>query len=398
MKTPEKFKTLLERGVENVIKKENILAKLEAGKKLRVKLGIDPTGSELHIGHAVVLRKMRQFQDAGHQVILLIGDYTARIGDPTGKSETRVMLTEKQIHENMKTYIEQASKVLDIKKLEIRHNSEWFGKMDMGDVLALTAKKTVSQMLQREDFKNRFKKEQDISITELLYPLMQGYDSVELQCDIELGGTDQLFNMLVGRDMQRAHDSKVLQDVITVPILEGLDGIEKMSKSLNNYIGIMEPAREIYGKTMSISDNMIFKYFELATDVPMDKIDEMKKEIEQGANPRDLKMRLARELVTLYHDSKAASQAQSEFIAVFAKKEIPDDISLQKLSGPKWAIIELLAATNLCSSKSDARRLIEGGGVRVNQEKVSTIEQEFDISKETLLQVGKRKFLRVIGK
>jgi len=392
------IKNLLERGVVDVIVKDELEKKLKSGKKLRIKLGIDPTGSDLHIGHAVVLQKLKQFQDAGHAVILLIGDYTARIGDPTGKSEMRKMLTEKEIKENMKHYIDQAGKVLDLKKLELRHNSEWFAKMTMADILALTAKKTVNQMLQREDFKNRFKNNDEVSMVEMLYPLMQGYDSVMLESDVEIGGTDQIFNMLVGRDLQKAYGCKMVQDVLTVPILEGLDGVEKMSKSLNNYVGIMEPAKEIYGKLMSIPDKMILRYFELATEVPLQEIEKMEKAMKGGENPKNLKMKLAREIVTLYHNKKSAEEAEQEFINVFAKKELPEDIELKKLNTAKWNIVNLLAETALASSKGEARRLIEGGGVRVDQEKVTSIEMELDISKEKLIQVGKRRFLKVIFK
>jgi tyrosyl-tRNA synthetase len=391
-------KTIMERGVVNVIVKEELQKKLHSGKKLRIKLGIDPTGSALHIGHGVVLKKLRQFQDRGDTAILLIGDYTARIGDPTGKSETRKMLSEADIKKNMESYIEQASKILDIKKLEIRHNSEWFEKMSMANILELTAKKTVNQMLQREDFKNRFKSEQDISIVELLYPMMQGYDSVMLNSDVEIGGTDQLFNMLVGRDLQRSFNKDVVQNVLTVPILVGLDGVEKMSKSYNNYIGLTESPKEMFGKTMSIPDNLIMDYFELATTVDMKDIEQIKKALKEGENPRNLKVKLAKEIVTLYHNSKAANDAEKEFIEIFANKGLPDDIEKKKLSGKKLNIIEILSQTGLVTSNGEARRLIQGGGVKVEGEKVENFEVEIDISKETLIQVGKRKFIKVIGK
>lgn len=390
-------KTLLDRGTVDVIVRKEIEEKIKSGKKLRVKLGIDPTGSELHIGHAVVLKKLREFQDRGDTAILLIGDYTARIGDPTGKSETRVMLTDEQIQKNMQDYIKQAGKILDIDKLEIRYNSEWFRKMTMAEILELAAKKTVNQMLQREDFKNRFKNDQDISIVELMYPVMQGYDSVMLESDIELGGTDQLFNMLVGRDLQKRFESKTLQNIITTQILEGLDGIEKMSKSLNNYIGVMEAANQIYGKTMSIPDNMIIKYFELATIVPTEEITKITQELKEGKNPRNLKMRLAREIVTLYHDQKSALEAEKEFIEVFSNKGTPEDIELKKMPQNKYNIVDLITETGLSTSKSEARRLVEGGGVKIDEEKVASIKQEIDLSKEVLLKVGKRKFLKVIG-
>lgn len=391
------IKTLLDRGTVEVIVKEDLEAKLKSGKKLRIKFGIDPTGSDLHIGHSVVLRKLRQFQDQGHTSILLIGDYTARIGDPTGKSETRIMLSESQIKANMEHYVEQASKILDIKKLEIRYNSEWFEKMNMAQLLELTAKKTVNQMLQREDFKKRFKNDQDISAVELLYPMMQGYDSVMLNCDLEIGGTDQLFNMMVGRDLQKRFNCEKVQDVMTLGILEGLDGVEKMSKSLNNYIGVMENPKDMYGKIMSVPDNLIIKYFELVTSISTDEIDQLRKSLEAGENPRNLKMRLAREIVTLYHDSKAAEQAEKEFIEIFSNKGLPENIELKKLNKKTWNIIDLLAETGLTTSKSEARRLVEGGGVKVDGEKVKSVQEEIDISKEKLIQAGKRKFLKVIS-
>jgi len=393
MKTDNK--TILERGVAEVIIKSELEKKLNSGKKLRVKLGIDPTGSDLHIGHGVVLRKLRQFQDRGDQAILLIGDYTARIGDPTGKSESRKMQTEAEVKKNMEHYIEQASKILDLKKLEIRYNSEWFGKMNMVDILELTAKKTVNQMLQREDFKNRMKNAQEIAVTEFLYPLMQGYDSVALEADVELGGTDQTFNMLVGRDLQKAFDCKTIQDVITCPILEGLDGVEKMSKSLGNYIGFNESPTEIFGKTMSIPDGLIIKYFELATDVSDDQLKQIEKDLKAGENPRNLKVRLAKELVKFFHSAKSADEAESEFINMFQKKELPDVIEERKLKATKWKLVDLLAETGMVASRSEARRMIEQGGVKINQEKITSVDLELDISKETLLQVGKRKFLKV---
>jgi tyrosyl-tRNA synthetase len=388
-------KTLLERGVSDVIVRKELEKKLKSGKKLRVKLGIDPTGADLHIGHAVVFKKLRHFQEAGHQVIFLIGDYTARIGDPTGKSETRVMLTEDQIKENMKQYIDQVALILDMKKTEVRYNSEWYKKMTMAEILELTSHKTVMQLLQREDFKNRMKNNQDISITETLYPMMQGYDSVMLESDIEIGGTDQLFNMLVGRDLQKKMDCKIIQNVLTVPILEGLDGVEKMSKSLNNYIGLTESPREIYGKTMSIPDDLIIRYFELGTNVPLEKIEKFAKELKEGTNPRDLKMKLAHEIITLYHSKKDADKAEQEFVNMFQKKDLPDEIEEKKLKEANWNIVDLVTELKMVASKSEGRRMVEQGAVKVDQEKIDSIETEIDISSEKLIQVGKRKFLKV---
>lgn len=388
-------KTILERGVANVVVKSELEKKLSSGKKLRIKFGIDPTGSDLHLGHGVVLRKLRQFQERGDTAILLIGDYTARIGDPSGKSETRKMLTEQEIKKNMEHYIEQASKILDLKKLEIRYNSEWFSKMKMSEILNLTSKKTISQMLQREDFKGRMKENQDIATTELLYPLMQGYDSVMLESDVELGGTDQTFNMLVGRDMQKSFNCKTVQDVLTVPILEGLDGVEKMSKSYNNYIGFSESPSQIFGKTMSIPDTMIVKYFELATDLSFNELEKVKESLKNGENPRNLKVKLAKKLVSFYHSAKAAAKAEQEFINMFQKKELPDVIEEKKLKQSKWKLVDLLAETGLVTSKGEGRRLIEQGGVKVDQEKVTEVDMELDITEGKLLQVGKRKWLKV---
>ena len=393
MKTDNK--TILTKGTAEVIIKEELEKKLSSKKKLRVKFGIDPTGSDLHLGHAVPLKKLRQFQDRGDTAILLIGDYTARIGDPTGKSETRVMLSEEKIKENMKHYIDQASKILDLQKLEIRYNSEWFSKMTMGDILNLTSHKTISQMLQREDFKNRMKNNQDISITELLYPIMQGYDSVMLESDIEIGGTDQTFNMLVGRDLQKAYNCKTIQNILTVPILEGTDGVEKMSKSLNNYIGITESAKDIFGKTMSIPDTLTVRYFELATDYSMEEIAKVKELLAKGENPRNLKVQLAKELVKLYHDESQAEKAEQEFINMFQKKQLPDEIEEKKLSQKKWKILDLLVEVGLVSSKGEARRMIDQGAVKIDQGKAESIDLELDITGGKLLQVGKRKWLRV---
>jgi tyrosyl-tRNA synthetase len=387
---------LLKKGVVDVLVRENLEKKIQSGKKLRVKFGIDPTGSELHLGHAVPLKKMREFQDRGDTVILLIGDYTARIGDPTGKSETRVMLSDEQIQENMKSYIEQASKIIDVDRLEIRYNSEWFAKMTMADIIDLVSKKTVNQLLQREDFRNRFKNDEDISVVEFLYPIMQGYDSVMLESDVEIGGTDQIFNMLVGRDLQKRFESKVIQDVITCPILEGLDGVEKMSKSYNNYISLTDFPSEMFGKTMSIPDSMIIKYFELTTMLELEEIEDIKKQLESGENPRDLKMRLGRELVSFYHSAEDAKKAEIEFIEIFRKGGVPEDIELKSMPQGNYNIVDLVAETGLSVSKSEARRLVQGGGVKVNEKKVESIDEMVGIKEEILLQVGKRKFLKVI--
>jgi tyrosyl-tRNA synthetase len=375
------YKTLLDRGTVEVIVREDLEKKLKSGKKLRIKFGIDPTGSDLHIGHAVIFKKLKEFQDAGHQVILLIGDYTAKIGDPTGRTETRKTLTDEEISSNMKNYTDQAGLILDMDKIEVRYNSEWLQKLEMAELLKLTSIKTVAQILHRSDFKKRMQQNIDISLSEFLYPIMQGYDSVVLKSDVEIGGTEQTFNMLVGRDLQKYYEQPQ-QDVMTVPILEGLDGVQKMSKSYNNYIGLNEGANEMYGKTMSIPDELIIKYFELATNVSLNEIENIKKALKDGENPKNLKMRLAQEIVTLYHDKSAAKQAEKEFTEQFSKKETIrlDDIKLIKLHGKVWNIIDLIAETGLVNSKSDARRLIEAGGMKISE--VFRLKLKIKIPKE----------------
>ena len=390
------IKTLLEKGVTEVIVKKELEEKLKKGEKLRIYLGIDPTGSDLTIGHAVPLRKLKHFQDAGHQVVLLFGTFTAKIGDPTGKSETRKPLTDEEIAKNMETYLEQAAKIIDIKNIEIVKNGDWLGKMSFEDVLKLAGTYTVSQMLQRDMYQERIKTKQEINLTEFMYPLMQGYDPIPIKADIQVGGTDQLFNMMAGRKIMEAYGMKA-QAVITVPILEGLDGTEKMSKSLGNYIAILDSPKEMYGKTMSIPDKLILRYFELATEVDLETIKEFKKRLEGGENPMNLKKTLAKELVTLYHDEKAADKAAKEFTSVFSNKGLPDEIETQTLDKNQWNIVEILAETGLASSKSEARRLVEGGGVKLDGEKIASIGEEIDISNEKLIQAGKRKFLKVVS-
>lgn len=392
------IKELLDRGTAEIIRREHLenrLKKWEKGDKpLRIKLGIDPTGSVLHIGHAVVLRKLRQFQDLGHTIIFLIGDFTARIGDPTGRSVERKPLSNEDICSNMKTYVDQASLILDFSKVELHYNSEWLKNLSFTDVIALTSRVTFAQVAQRADFKERIKNDQDLSLQEFIYPVMQGYDSVELHADVEMGGTDQKFNLLMGRQIQERYNQPP-QDIVTVPILEGLDGHEKMSKSLNNYIGITEDPSPMYAKVMSIPDSLIVRYFELATDVPSADLDKIRSDLKSGVNPRDLKMRLAREIVTLYHSSKAASQAEEQFVLVFQKKSLPNEIPEKIFKQKKICILDLLFESGLASSKSDARRLIDGGGVRLDSERVSDLNLIIQITnKGVLIQVGKRRFLR----
>lgn len=391
------IKTLLEKGTVETIVEEDLNKKLKSGKSLRIKFGIDPTGSDLHIGHAVVLRKLKQFQEAGHTVILLIGDYTGKIGDPTGRIETRKKLTDEEIKENMKNYTDQAGKILDMSKIEVRYNSEWLSNLHMSELFELTALKTVAQMLHRSDFKERMKKDIDISLSEFLYPIMQGYDSVILKADVELGGTEQKFNMLVGRDLQKHYDQPP-QDVMTLPILEGLDGVQKMSKSYDNYIGLTEEPDQMYGKVMSIPDNLILKYFELATDVSLEQINEFKKALDEGENPMNLKKQLGREIVTLYHSEDAAKKAEEGFTKVFSEHKLPDEIETREISGKSMNIVELISSTDMAPSKSEARRLIQQGAVKINEEKVEEVDKDIDLSEEVLLQVGKRKILKITGK
>jgi tyrosyl-tRNA synthetase len=391
-KTIDEF---LERGVEEVIVKEHLKERLLSGDKLRIKLGIDPTGSVLHLGHAVVLKKLKGFQDLGHQVIFLIGDFTARIGDPTGRSETRKPMTDEEVKENMKSYEEQAGFILDMKKVEVRYNSEWLAKMDLREIIMLTSKITYAQMAQRADFKERIKNEQDLSVQEFLYPAMQGYDSVELRADVEIGGTDQKFNLLMGRQLQKRYDQEP-QDIITCPLLEGIDGVDKMSKSVGNYIALTEEPNSMYGKVMSLPDNLIVRYFELCTDFYVAEIDKIKKQLDsQSENPRDIKMKLAGEIVKIYHGEKKAQEAQEYFKKVFSRKETPDQIEEVKTKEGK-SLIDLMVENGMAESKSDARRKIEQGGVKINDETVKDFSLMIGSSfNGKILKVGKREFRKI---
>lgn len=393
IKTDEQtINELLTRGVSEAIEKENLKKKLESGKRLRIKFGIDPTGSQLHIGHAVPLQKLRQFQKAGHQVILLIGDYTATIGDPSGRNETRPPLTQEQVKKNMETYVQQASKVIDINDIELRHNSEWYGKPDSARLfMELSSKITVARVLERDDFQKRLAEGSDIAMQEIMYPLLQGYDSVALQADVELGGTDQKFNLLMGRKLQKKYD-QTEQDVITVPILEGLDGEKKMSKTYGNFIGLTDKPEEMFGKIMSIPDSLILKYFELATDTSMEEIEKYKEEMKNGANPRDYKMKLGQSLVKMYYNEEESKKAQEYFINTFSKKEIPTDIP--ELIPSKNDIITALIESKICKSTSEARQNIAQGGVKINEEKVSDIKTE--VKKGDIIQKGSRFFVKIV--
>jgi len=389
-------KTLLERSVAEVIVRKELEAKLKKGKPLNVKLGIDPSGADLHLGHMVVIKKLREFQLAGHKVFLLFGNFTGQIGDPTDKLNARQPKSQKELEANAKKYVDQVSKILDTSKIEVVWNADWLGKLSFADVVRLAQSFTVHQMLERDMYQKRIKEDKPIYMHEFLYPLMQGYDSVALKADLELGGTDQTFNLLAGRTIQRAYGQEP-QSVLTVPLLVGTDGKEKMGKSLGNYIGIDESPKDMFGKTMSIPDSLILNYFELTTDVSIDELKEIEKALKAGENPRNLKIRLAKELVKFYHSAKAADEAEAEFINMFQKKELPDVIEEKKLSQKKWKLVDLLVETAMVASKSEARRMIEQGGVKVDQSKVVEMDMELDISKEKLLQVGKRKWLKVRG-
>ncbi|MBC8213725.1 MAG: tyrosine--tRNA ligase [Candidatus Marinimicrobia bacterium] len=390
---------LIRRGIDEIIPEEEMVKKLEksqkSGKQLKIKFGCDPSRPDLHIGHAVVLRKLRDFQDLGHQPILLIGDFTAMIGDPSGRNKTRPQLTLEDTRENAQTYIDQASVVLDMEKLQIVHNNDWLGKMDFSEVIRLASKYTVARMLERDDFTKRYKSGIPISVHEFLYPLAQGYDSVNLKSDVELGGTDQKFNLLVGRDLQK-EGGQTPQVIITTPLLEGTDGVEKMSKSYDNYIGLTDSPGEIYGKTLSIPDTLIAKYFEFATDISVEELKDIKLDLEQNtSNPRDLKRKLARELVELYHDNESAIIAEQEFDKLFIKKDIPDDIPEYKLTDSE-KLISIMVKNNMVSSNGDAKRMIKQGAVKIDGEKIEDLFVEISVNGEKVLKVGKRKFLRII--
>ena len=383
-------KTLLERGVVEVLEKEHLQTALHSGRKLRVKFGIDPTAPDLHLGHTVPLRKLRQFQDAGHTAVLIIGDFTAKIGDPSGRDKTRPQLSDKDIKKNLKTYLDQAKKVLDMKKMEIRYNSEWLKKDKL--ILELMSRMSMERVMEREDFQKRIKAGQEVTMLEALYPILQGYDSVAIKADLEIGGNDQKFNLLMGRRLQRKYGQPE-QDVLTLPLLEGTDGIHKMGKSSGNYIGLTEKPEIMFGKIMSVPDGLVLKYAELLTDLPVEK---MATQLKQ--DPRGAKLELARTIVAMYHGKKDAEKAEEEFVRVVSKKGIPKKTISYKLKAKSLSLVDLLVETKMAGSKSEARRLIEQGGVKLNDEKQDNPNIVIVLSKEILLQVGKRKFLKVSGK
>lgn len=383
---------LLDRGIQDLIPKSELVSQLQSGKKLRFKFGVDVTSPDLHIGHAVPLRKLRQFQDLGHTVVLVIGDYTTKIGDPSGKSKTRPMLDDSQIAANVKTYLDQVGLILDVKKAEIRYNSEWLGKLDFSELIKLASNISVAQLIERDDFSKRLADGSEIALHEFMYPLMVAYDSVALEADVEFGGTDQLFNLLAGRNLQKKMGQKP-QCVITAPLLVGLDGVQKMSKSLDNYIGLTDEPADMFGKVMSIPDNLIGPYFELCTDVPEAEIKAVVANIAQGANPRDTKASLAREIVRIYHGDKAAEAAEQAFNDQFRDKKAPTDIPEHKTK--KGAdLADVLVESGLVTSKSEYRRLIMQAGVKINNQTV-TPEDEVKLQDGDTVQVGKRRFIKL---
>jgi tyrosyl-tRNA synthetase len=387
---------VIKRGCDQLLVEQEMADKLATGRPLRVKAGFDPTAPDLHLGHTVLLNKMRQFQELGHEVIFLIGDFTGMIGDPTGKNATRPPLTREQIEDNARTYREQVFKILDPERTEVAFNSTWFDRMDAADLIRLAAKHTVARMLERDDFGKRYRGNQPIAIHEFLYPLVQGYDSVALRADIELGGTDQKFNLLVGRELQK-HYGQPSQCILTMPLLEGLDGVNKMSKSLGNYVGINEPPEQIFGKLMSISDELMWRYIELLSFEPLSVIDDWKAEVVRGRNPRDVKVAFAQEIVARFHDRGAAEKSLDDFEARFKQHEIPEDIPEHSLAvgDAPLALPQILKRVGLTVSASEAMRLIDQGGVRLNGEKVSDKSRSLSAGEVVVLQVGKRKFARV---
>ncbi len=395
---------LLKRGTEEIFPEEELIEKLKksrgTGRPLKIKLGVDPTGADLHLGHVIPVLKLRQFQELGHEAILIIGDYTAMVGDPSGRDKTRPQLTHEQVLENCRTYEEQISGILDPQKTRVVYNGQWLSKMTFQDVISLMSQMTLAQMMEREDFSHRFQNQIPLSLHEMIYPLMQGYDSTAIEADVELGGIDQKFNILVGRDLQRNQGLEPQVGVCN-PLLLGLDGKEKMSKSLGNYIGIKEPASEMYGKTMSLSDELMMMYFELVTTVPMDELKEIELQLNDGQlHPRDVKRYLARKIVERFHNADAALEAEAEFDRVFKENQIPEDIPEVRLApgdledGRIW-LPRLLVQAGLASSNGEGRRLIQQGGVRVNGEIMDNAELDWLAEAGAVVQIGKRRFARV---
>jgi tyrosyl-tRNA synthetase len=391
----KKIENILNRGVEDIIVREDLRKKLLSGNKIKLYLGIDPTGADLHLGHVVVLWKLKDFQDLGHEVILLIGDFTARIGDPTGRDAARKVLTEREIKENFKYYKKQASKILDFSKVKIKYNSSWLSKLKFADILKLSGNFTVQQMIQRDMFQKRLDDNLPISMQEFMYPLMQGYDSVAMDVDLEVGGNDQMFNMLVGRTLQKIYNNKD-KYVMTCKLLLGTDG-RKMSKTFDNFVAIEDGPDDMFGKVMSIKDELIDHYFELATRLPIDEIEESKKTLK---NPRDIKAKLAKEVVKLYHGEVAANRAEEEFNKVHRDKELPSDMPIFEIDKNEHFILDVLFDSKLAVSKNEAKRLVEGGGVEIisgeNKERINDWKKEVKLNHGDIIKVGSRKFIKII--
>ncbi len=392
---------LIKRGIVHLIEEEDLIKKLERSyqkkRPLKIKAGFDPTAPDLHLGHTVLLRKLKHFQDLGHEVYFLIGDFTAMIGDPTGRSETRPPLTKEQVLANAKTYKDQVFKILDSQKTKVVFNSEWFFKMTAEDIIRLCAKYTVARILEREDFKTRFVKGFPIGLHELVYPLFQAYDSVALEADVELGGTDQLFNLLIGRDIQREYGQEP-QVVITLPLLEGLDGLQKMSKSLGNYVGITEPPAVMYAKIMSLPDSLIWKYYELLTDLPIEEIEKRKSQIEEGKfHPKRVKMDLAKLITSQYHSEEAAKDAEEEFERVFSRREYPTEMETYQLEKGQYYLPKLFKELGITASSSEAKRLISQRAIDINKVPIEKEEFEFSLG-EYVIKIGKKRFVKLVVK
>ena len=387
---------LIKRGTDEILLEEGLIEKLKSNKPLIIKAGFDPTAPDLHLGHTVLINKLRQFQELGHEVHFLIGDFTGMIGDPTGKNVTRQPLTREQVEENAKTYKEQVFKILDEAKTKVVFNSQWMGKMSAADLIQLASNQTVARMLERDDFSKRYASGQPIAIHEFLYPMIQGYDSVALKADVELGGTDQKFNLLMGRELQKVN-GQTPQVVITMPILEGLDGVQKMSKSLNNYIGVSDTPDDMFGKIMSVSDDLMWRYFELLSFRPMHEIEQFKADVEAGKNPRDIKFLLAKEIIARFHNEAAAEKAQQNFIDRFKKGMVPEDIQEFEMpaSDGSLGIAYILKDSGMTSSTGEAIRMIKQGAVKIDGEKVTDSKLTIDSGTTKVYQVGKRKFAKV---
>jgi len=393
---PKKIEEVLTRGVKEVINKAHLEKKLKSGDKLRIKFGIDPTSADLHLGHSVPLRKLKQFQELGHQVIFLIGDFTAKIGDPSARLDKRRPLTEREIKRNMRDYIKQAAKILNMKKVEIRLNSEWYGKKGAAFLMDLASRFTYARLIERDEFKKRIERDIDISMLELIYPLLQGYDSVELKADVEIGGADQKFNLLFARKVQKKYNQPQ-QDIITVPLLVGTDGVRKMSKSYRNFIKLTEEPLKMFGQIMSIPDLLIWHYFKLITNLSLEEIEEIKKNVNLTIlTPKEAKIKLAREIVGIYHGKEVAKKAEKEFEKIFKERKLPSRIPEIKIKEKTLNILDLLVKTKLAPSKSEAKRLILQKGVKINGQTQKDWQKIIEIKKGMVIQVGKRKFIRLI--